>query len=105
MIMLKETLDKKEAIKSIVRTAVESYATGFRARHEGEVDNPNGVINMKIHNVFIAALGSDIQYYSALVRSLDSSLGNMLEKLAINIAMFSYDVKREVQGPLAPEQT
>jgi hypothetical protein len=103
--MSKNTLDKKEAIQSLVRTAVESYATGFQARHEGEVDNPEGTLNMKIHNVFIAALGSDIQYYSALVRSLDSSLGNMLEKLAISIAMFSYEVKREVQGPLGPEQT
>lgn len=102
---MNNTLDKNEAIKSLVRTAVESYATGFQARHEGEVDNPEGTLNMKIHNVFIAALGSDIQYYSALVRSLDSSLGNMLEKLAINIAMFSYEVKREVQGPLGPEQT
>lgn len=103
--MTNNTLDKNEAIKSLVRTAVESYATGFQARHEGEVENPEGTLNMKIHNVFIAALGSDIQYYSALVRSLDSSLGNMLEKLAINIAMFSYNVEREVQGPLGPEQT
>ena len=87
--MTNDKLDKKEAIKSIVRTAVESYATGFQARHEGEVDNPNGVINMKIHNVFIAALGEDIQYYSALVRSLDSSLGNMLEGMAINISSTS----------------
>lgn len=103
--MIKNTLDKKEAIKSIVRTAVESYATGFQARHGGEVDNPNGVINMKIHNVFIAALGSDIQYYSALVRSLDSSLGNMLEGMAINIAKLFYEVNKSVEGNLYPEQT
>lgn len=103
--MTEETLDKKEAIGSLVATAVEAYAAGFQARHEGEVDNPDGTLNMKIHNVFIAALGPDIQYYSALVRSLDSSLGNMLEKLAIGIARFSYEVKREVQGPLGPEQT
>ncbi len=103
--MIKNTLDKKEAIQSIVRTAVEAYATGFRARHEGEVDNPNGVINMKIHNVFIAALGKDIQYYSALVRSLDSSLGNMLEGMAVNIAKLFYDVKKSVEGELYPEQT
>lgn len=102
---MKNTLDKKEAIKSIVRTAVESYATGFKARHEGEVDNPNGVINMKIHNVFIAALGSDIQYYSALVRSLDSSLGTMLEGMAINIAKLFYEVNKSVEGNLYPEQT
>ncbi len=103
--MTNNTLDKKEAIKSIVRTAVESYATGFQARHEGEVGNPNGVINMKIHNVFIAALGSDIQYYSALVRSLDSSLGNMLEGMAINIAKLFYEVSKSVEGNLYPEQT
>jgi len=103
--MTNKKLDKKEAIKSIVRTAVESYATGFQARHEGEVDNPNGVINMKIHNVFIAALGKDIQYYSALVRSLDSSLGNMLEGMAINIAKLFYEVNKHVEGNLYPEQT
>ncbi len=45
---------------------------------------------MKNSHQLIAASGSDIQYYSALVRSLLDSLisGNMLEKLAINIAMF-----------------
>jgi hypothetical protein len=103
--MNNETLNKKDAIKSLVRTAVESYATGFKARHEGEVKNPNGVINMKIHNVFIAALGSDIQYYSALVRSLDSSLGNMLEGMAVNIAKLFYEVNKSVEGNLYPEQT
>ena len=103
--MTKNTLDKKEAIRSLVHTAVESYAEGFQARHEGEVDNPNGTINMKIHNVFIAALEEDIQYYSSLVRSLDSSLGNMLEKLAINIAGFSYEVHKRVEGHLGVEQT
>ena len=98
-------LDKNEAIRSLVHTAVESYAEGFQARHEGEVENPEGTLNMKIHNVFIAALGPEIQYYTALVRSLDSSLGNMLEKLAVNIAEFSYEVKRRVEGPLSVSQT
>ena len=60
---------------------------------------------MKIHNVFIAALGKDIQYYSALVRSLDSSLGNMLEGMAINIAKLFYEVNKSVEGELYPEQT
>jgi len=95
----------KKTIKTLVHTAVESYAQGFQARHEGEVDNPEGTINMKIHNVFIEALGKEIQYYTALVRSLDSSLGNMLESLAINIATLSFEVKRNVEGPLKAEQT
>jgi len=84
---------------------MKAYAVGFQARHEGEHENPDGTINMKIHNVFIAALGPEIQYYTALVRSLDSSLGNMLEGLAIDIASLFYEVKRNVEGPLTVEQT
>jgi len=103
--MAKNSLSKSEAIKSLVHTAVESYAEGFQGRHEGEKDDPLGTINMKIHNVFIVALGPEIQFYTSLVRSLDSSLGNMLEKLAINIANFSYQVKKRVEGPLGVEQT
>lgn len=60
---------------------------------------------MKIHNVFIAALGADIQYYSALARSLDSSLGNMLEKMAIKIASINYKVSQHVEGYISQEQT
>ena len=60
---------------------------------------------MKIHNVFIAALGPEIQYYSALARSLDSSLGNMLEKMAIKIASLNYAVSQHVEGILYKEQT
>lgn len=77
-----DIVDRERAIRAVVRQAVEAYASGFSDRHLGEVDDENGTINMKIHNVFIAALGSDIQYYSALARSLDSSLGNMLENIA-----------------------
>ncbi len=60
---------------------------------------------MKINNVFIAALGPEIQYYSALARSLDSSLGNMLEKMAISIAQLHYTVSQHVEGILYKEQT
>jgi hypothetical protein len=95
----------EKVIKTLVHNAVESFTIGFQARHEGEADNPEGTINMKIHNVFIEALGKEIQYYTALVRSLDSSLGNMLESLAIKIASLSFEVKRNVEGPLKVEQT
>jgi len=98
-------LENEIVIRKIVKSAVESYAAGFERRHVQEFDDPNGTINMKIHNVFISALGQEIQYYSALVRSLDSSLGNMLERLAVNIAELFYTVSRNVEGPLLPEQT
>lgn len=94
-----------EIIQLLVRTAIETYAQGFQTRHELEYEDPNGTLNMKIHNVFIAALGPEIQYYNALVRSLDSSLGNMLEKLAMNIAMLNFEVRKSVEEPLTTEQT
>lgn len=102
---MSEHIDKERAIRCIVGSAVKSYANGFSTRHIAEVNNENGVINMKIHNVFIAALGPEIQYYSALARSLDSSLGNMLESMAISIASLNYEVSQHVEGMLYKEQT
>lgn len=97
-------LTKEKAIRAIVKTSVEAYAAGFKERHCEEVDDPEGTINMKIHNVFISLLGEEIQYYTALVRSLDSSLGNMLEKMAMNIATINYDVTNEVSGTITSSQ-
>ncbi len=98
-------ITNKEVIQLLVQTAVENYAQGFQTRHEIEFDDPDGTINMKIHNVFIAALGPELQYYNALVRSLDSSLGNMLENRAMSIAKLSFEVHKSVEGPLTIEQT
>lgn len=98
-------IDNETAIRAIVASCVEGYASGFSDRHLSEKDDDEGTLNMKIHNVFIAALGPEIQYYSALARSLDSSLGNMLEKMAIRIATLHYRVTQYVEGILYKEQT
>lgn len=100
-----EDVYKERAIRAIVSGCVEAYASAFSDRHISEKDDEDGTINMKIHNVFIAALGPEIQYYSALARSLDSSLGNMLEKMAIRIASLHYTVSQHVEGRLYKEQT
>lgn len=102
---MNETVNKESAIRAIVSSCVEAYAAGFSDRHLSEVDDDEGTINMKIHNVFIAVLGADIQYYSALARSLDSSLGNMLERMAIKIASLNYEISQHVEGPIYQEQT
>ena len=103
--MTEMTVKNERAIRAVVSACVESYASGFSDRHLSEIDDEEGTINMKIHNVFIAELGADIQYYSALARSLDSSLGNMLEKMAIQIAKLHYDVSQHVEGVIYQEQT
>lgn len=98
-------IKKEEEIRTIVRCFVKSFATGFSGKHLSQKDDENGIINMKIHNVFIAVLGREIQYYSALARSLDSSLGNMLEGMAIEIAKKSFVVSQHVEGVLYTQQT
>lgn len=96
---------KERAIRAIVTNSVQIFATAFADKHILQKNDPDGIINMKIHNVFIAALGPEIQYYSALARSLDSSLGNMLEKMALSIASLSYEVTQYVEGKLYQQQT
>ena len=46
------TVDNEKAIRAIVKSHVESYASGFSDRHIQEYDDDEGTINMKIHNVF-----------------------------------------------------
>lgn len=99
------SIDNEKAIRSIVRSSCKTFAGAFAEKHLSQIENEDGIINSKIHNVFIAALGSEIQYYSALCRSLDSSLGNMLEAMAISIAEMHYQVTQQVEGDLYEEQT
>ena len=99
-----KTISVEKTIRAIVRNSVELYASVFSERHISELRNPEGTINMKIHNIFIKVLGKEIQYYSSLARSLDSSLGNMLETMAINIAKLSYEVYDSVEGEISTQQ-
>ena len=95
----------EKSIRAIVGVAVETFASTFSERHISELNDPYGTINMKIHNIFISVLGDEIQYYTALVRSLDSSLGNMLESMAMKIAELSFEVHNNVEGYLTLSQT
>ncbi len=99
------SIPSEKAIRELVKSNVKTFAQTFSERHISEFENPQGTLNMKIHNVFISVLGEEIQYYTALTRSFDSSLGNMLENLAVSIANFFYKVTKEVNGILYPEQT
>lgn len=102
---MNNSINIETAIRALVKSNVVTYAQTFSERHIVDRDNENGTINMKIHNIFISMLGAELQYYSAIVRSFDSSLGNMLENLAISIAGLHYEVRTEVSGPLYQWQT
>lgn len=96
---------KKNAIQIVVDTAIQAFAEGLVSRYSNEVDDDYGVINMKKNNCFIAELGEEFMFYSAFVRSFDSSFGNVLEKMGNNIAKLSYDVKGNIDSFILPEQT
>lgn len=90
---------KKKAICEIINASVINFVAGLETRYEDEVDDPNGVINSKKNNCFIAELGEEFMFYSAFVRSFDSSFGKVLENMGNSIAKFSY-----VVNGLYPEQ-
>lgn len=96
--------ENETAIRAIVECTIKGFTNGFATRHTSEYYSPDGTINMKIHNIFIAALGKEIQYYSALSRSFDSSFGKMLEDMAMSIAKLKYSVRNFVEGNLYSEQ-
>lgn len=97
--------EKKRAIEVVVDTAITSFATGLTSRYRNEVHDETGVINMKKNNCFIAELGEEFMFYSAFVRSFDSSFGNVLEKMGNNIARLSYEVRGNIDSFILPEQT
>ena len=97
--------NKRKAITLVVDTAIEAFAAGLLSRYSNEVDDINGVINMKKNNCFIAELGEEFMFYSAFVRSFDSSFGTVIEKMGNNIATLSYEVKGNIDSFILPEQT
>lgn len=96
---------KNNAIRIIVDVAIESFSQGLISRYNSEIDDINGVINMKKNNCFIAELGEEFMFYSAFVRSFDSSFGNVLEKMGNKIAELSYKVNGEIDSYILPDQT
>lgn len=96
---------KIKAINEIIDSSMKSFADGFEVRHTSEVNDPNGVINSKKNNVFMAELGEEFMFYSAFVRSFDSSFGNVLENIGNAIAKLSYEVKGRIESYLLPQQT
>lgn len=97
--------DKRKTIEIIVDTAITNFAEGLISRYSNEVDDVNGVINMKKNNCFIAELGEEFMFYSAFVRSFDSSFGNVLENIGNSIAKLSYEVRGDIDSFILPEQT
>lgn len=95
---------KKKSICAIVDSSIKNFALGIETRYESEIVDPNGVINAKKNNCFISELGEEFMFYSAFVRSFDSSFGKVLENMGNSIAKLSYVVNGSINSFLLPEQ-
>ncbi len=98
-------IDKKAAIQAIVDNEIKKFADSYESRFVNEVDDPDGVINSKKNNCFVAELGKEFMFYSAFVRSFDSSFGKVLEKIGNEVAKLSYDVRGNIDSFLLPQQS
>ncbi len=98
-------IGKKQAIEEIIDREIKKFADSYEARFTGEVDDPDGVINSKKNNCFVAELGKEFMFYSAFVRSFDSSFGKVLEKIGNEVAKLSYVVKGNINSFLLPQQS
>ena len=88
----------QQLIDNIIEEELKDFSTQFKNDYCADKGKKAQNILNKNNNVFIAALGNDIMVYSALMRSLDSSLGNRIEKIAKRIAEYNYIVKNGVKG-------
>ncbi len=97
--------EKEILIKDIVDTHIRQFVDGLESRYSMELNDPLGVINSKKNNAFISQLGEEFMFYSAFVRSFDSSFGKVLENMGNAIAKISYTVKGKLTSYLLPQQT
>lgn len=98
-------IEKQELIKAIVDTHIKLFIDGLEERYTLEVSDPLGVINAKKNNAFMSQLGEEFMFYSAFVRSFDSSFGKVLENMGNAIAKISYTVRGRINSYLLPQQT
>lgn len=96
---------KRKAIQEVVNTSVKSFADGLDLKYAMEVNDPEGVINSKKNNVFVAELGEEFMFYSAFVRSFDSSFGKVLENMGNSIARLSFEVRGRIDSYLLTQQS
>lgn len=98
-------IEKENLIREIVDTHIRQFVDILETRYSLEVSDPLGVINAKKNNAFMSQLGEEFMFYSAFVRSFDSSFGKVLENMGNAIAKISYTVRGRIESYLLPQQT
>ncbi len=96
--------DKQKIISDIVKKHIEKAGNNFKLDYNKNSGVKFKNIENKYNNIFISGLGDEVVVYSALMRSLDSSLGNTIEQMALDIAKsVGYKVSQGVNGNLSTD--
>lgn len=91
-------MDKRlQYIDKIIEEEMRDFSKQFASDYKKTGKKASNIVNKK-NNIFVSTLGDNVVVNSALMRSLDSSLGNRIEKIAYRIAEKNYIVKKEVDG-------
>lgn len=61
---------KKVSIQNIVDREIKKFADSYEARFTNEVNDPEGVINSKKNNCFVAELGKEFMFLVRLLEAL-----------------------------------
>lgn len=98
------TVEKRKVISEIVKIHIEKAGNNFKTDYNKNNGSKFCNIKNKYNNIFISGLGDEVVVYSALMRSLDSSLGNTIEQMALDIAeAVGYKVSQGVSGSLSKD--
>lgn len=92
---------KFDFVDKIIKIEIKDFSEQFFKDYCSKKGKKRSNIENKKNNIFIAALGKNVMLYSTLMRSLDSSLGNRIEKIAKLIAKKNYIVRKKVEGQIS----
>ena len=99
-------MNKSKLVDKVVDEAVNDFITDYFPRLIRESNKATGKINKKRNNVFVDCMGKEISFFSALVRSLESAIGILLQNIGINFAkeLNIFDYFPLVEGKIITEQ-
>tara|TARA_B100001778_G_scaffold323276_1_gene316426 strand:+ start:361 stop:1191 length:831 start_codon:yes stop_codon:yes gene_type:complete len=92
---------KKKLITKIFNEEIKDFGSQLVKDYSKDGKKLKNIEN-KHNNFLISSLKPEVMVYSALMRSLDSSLGNRIEEIALKIAKVSgYKVSKGVSGMIS----
>jgi len=91
-------------IRDLVSYKVLTFLRDFETRHLMNLDNPDGPLNAKYKNPFLADLGPEMTFQSSVWPSFESGLGSMQQELARQLAWANFEVYGSVDAYICSDQ-